>query len=228
MVIDCLQQLFEGNPLSEKTLTDLERWAEQYPYHLSPNLIRLWNERLGGPVECDEDKLNRIAFFMADRVQLYTLVEGDGLQAQANPSAINHASDNAKKSPKVIETKKTSIPIFDLQETMTSSDTEITSLGEFLASLSKETLVEQPMKTSTMDGDFITVIQSKEVQGILDRSKKAKSNAVSDDLVSETYASILRSQGKYDEAISVYQKLIIQNPKKKRFFAIQIEELQKT
>ena len=29
------------------------------------------------------------------------------------------------------------------------------------------------MKTSTMDGDFITVIQSKEVQGILDRSKKA-------------------------------------------------------
>ena len=76
-------------------------------------------------------------------------------------------------------------------------------------------------------GDFITVIQSKEVQSILDRSKKAKSNAVSDDLVSETYASILRGQGKYDEAISVYQKLIIQNPKKKRFFAIQIEELQK-
>ena len=34
-------------------------------------------------------------------------------------------------------------------------------------------------------------------------------------------------KGKYNEAIAVYKELMIQNPKKKRFFALQIEELQK-
>ena len=45
--------------------------------------------------------------------------------------------------------------------------------------------------------------------------------------VSETYATILRSQGRYEEAIGVYKQLMLENPKKKRFFADQIDELQK-
>ena len=81
MVAHCLQQLFEGKTLTEKTLIELERWAEQYPYHLSPTLIRLWNDRLEGSLDYDESQLNRLAFFMADRRQLFALVKGEGIPA---------------------------------------------------------------------------------------------------------------------------------------------------
>ena len=60
MVIKSLQQLLEGKPLPEQTLTELEKWAEQYPYHLSPNLIRLLNERFEGPLEYNAHELNRM------------------------------------------------------------------------------------------------------------------------------------------------------------------------
>ena len=227
MVIKSLQQLLEGKPLPEQTLTELEKWAEQYPYHLSPNLIRLLNERFEGPLEYDAHELNRIAFFMADRRQLFALIEGDGIPIQVNASEFDKDESVRTSLQETIEKDKSLIPTFDLKESLASSDEEISSLGDFLASLSKVSSIDEPIKSATMDGDFLTVIQSREVQGILERSKSSKSVEISSQLVSETYASILRNQGKYNEAIAVYKELMIQNPKKKRFFALQIEELQK-
>ena len=216
MVVDCLQQLFQGNPLPEKTLTQLEHWAEQHPYHLSPSLIRLWNERLESQLNYDERQLNRLAFFMADRGQLFALVKGEGIPAEN--STVIHEEEK--------ESNKPSIPTFDLQETLSSSDTEITSLGDFLASLAAEVPI-QPRPASAMDGDLEAVLRSEDIQAIIHRSKIKKTEHTPKGFVSETYATILRSQGRYEEAIEVYKQLMLENPKKKRFFADQIDELLK-
>ena len=226
MVAHCLQQLFEGKTLTEKTLIKLERWAEQYPYHLSPTLIRLWNDRLEGALDNDESKLNRLAFFMADRRQLFALVKGEGIPE--DNVTVTLAKKELTKSD-VIDAKQEgrhSIPSFDLEESLESSDKEISSLGDFLASLAAEVPI-QPPTPSAMDGDLETVLSSEDVQAIIQRSKTNRKESKPKEFVSETYATILRSQGRYEEAIEVYNQLIIENPKKKRFFADQIEELLK-
>ena len=216
MVVDCLQQLFQGNPLPEKTLTQLEHWAEQHPYNLSPSLIRLWNERLESQLNYDERQLNRLAFFMADRGQVFALVKGEGIPAE-NSTVIH---DEEKES------NKPSIPTFGLQETLSSSDAEITSLGDFLASLAAEVPI-QPRPSSAMDGDLEAVLRSEDIQAIIHRSNTKKTENTSKGFVSETYATILRSQGRYEEAIEVYKQMMLENPKKTRFFADQIDELLK-
>ncbi|MBB00649.1 MAG: hypothetical protein CMN34_06935 [Saprospirales bacterium] len=226
MVVDCLKQLFQGSPLPEKTLTELEHWAEQHPYHLSPSLIRLWNERLGGPLEYDESQLNRLAFFMADRGQLFALVKGEGIPAENSTALrdkekVNRDDSIAERAP-----SKPPIPTFDLHDTMSSPDTEISSLGDFLASLAVEVPI-QARPASAMDGDLEAVLRSEDIQAIIQRSKIKKTENTTKEFVSETYATILRSQGRYEEAIQVYSQLMLENPKKKRFFADQIDELLK-
>lgn len=48
-----------------------------------------------------------------------------------------------------------------------------------------------------------------------------------DALVSESLAEVYRLQGKYEQAISMYKKLILLNPKKRVYFADKIEQIQK-
>ena len=46
-------------------------------------------------------------------------------------------------------------------------------------------------------------------------------------LVTESYGKILARQGRFDQAIEVYQKLIAKNPEKITYFAEKITELQR-
>ena len=149
------------------------------PLPPEPNLIRLLNERFEGPLEYNAHELNRIAFFMADRRQLFALIEGDGIPIQVNASEFDKDESVSTSLQETIETDKPLIPTFDLKESLASSDEEISSLGDFLASLSKVSSIDVPIKSATMDGDFLTVIQSREVQGILERSKSSKSAEIS-------------------------------------------------
>jgi tetratricopeptide (TPR) repeat protein len=48
-----------------------------------------------------------------------------------------------------------------------------------------------------------------------------------EDLASESLATILIRQGKYDKAIEMYRKLSLRNPQKSAYFARQIEKIQK-
>lgn len=54
-----------------------------------------------------------------------------------------------------------------------------------------------------------------------------KSLKIKDDMASENLAMIMARQGKTDQAINIYHKLILKFPEKKVYFASRIEELKK-
>lgn len=65
-----------------------------------------------------------------------------------------------------------------------------------------------------------TIQKAKEVS-----SPSAKSFAESNMIVSETLAKIYINQGEFQEAISIYEKLMKKNPDKKEYYEIKIEEI---
>ena len=163
---------------------------------------------------------------MADRRQLFALVKGEGIPADNETVTLAKKEVTKRDAIDGKQEGRPSIPSFDLEESLAPSDKEISSLGDFLASLAAEVPI-QPPTPSAMDGDLETVLSSEDVQAIIQRSKTNRKEGNPKTFVSETYATILRSQGRFEEAIAVYNQLIIENPKKKRFFADQIEELLK-
>lgn len=52
-----------------------------------------------------------------------------------------------------------------------------------------------------------------------------KSTLLNDNMVSESFAKLLVKQNKIDEAIEIYQKLILKFPKKRAYFADQVKNL---
>ncbi len=62
------------------------------------------------------------------------------------------------------------------------------------------------------------------VEESLDLSERYSS--ISDELISENLAIIMRKQGKLNQAIDIYKKLIWKFPQKKTYFASQIQEIE--
>lgn len=111
--------------------------------------------------------------------------------------------------------------------------------------LSKETTIDQPIKTeSAQPQEKIAQPQSKTLKDLeadqaveRPKSKKKKKKkkkrpydsgvVLSDDIFSETLADLLASQGHFRQAIQMYEKMRLIYPEKSRFFAAKIEELNK-
>ena len=54
-----------------------------------------------------------------------------------------------------------------------------------------------------------------------------RSTTLNNPLLTESYAKILGRQGRFDQAIEVYQKLMVKNPEKSVYFAEKIADLQR-
>ena len=116
-------------------------------------------------------------------------------------------------------------------------------------------MLEEELKREKLEEDLIEAIASPEAKHVQDEQmaiidkfikeeprispiRKAENNESEIDLseqsttlaaplATESYAKILTNQERFEQAIEVYQKLIVKNPEKSAYFAGKIEELYK-
>lgn len=83
-------------------------------------------------------------------------------------------------------------------------------------------LIEQFIKKEPRIQPIRSNIIAEEVEDLSERS-----TTMTGPLLTESYAKILSRQGRFEQAIEVYHKLIVKNPEKSTYFAGKIVELEK-
>lgn len=156
-----------------------------------------------------------------------------------NLSKTSPQSYSVEDAPEDIIFNDAIVPLYDIN--LPDDTTKDTSYNESLTNMNDENIIDhQQFTPESIMSTQQNIINSfiKENPSISPLSKDDGSNTENKDLVSpqsfeetipktESFAKMLAKQGKKEEAISIYQHLILKNPNKATFFAERIEFLRK-
>ncbi len=208
---------FLSNPLA-LSLNDImlmENAAKKYPYfQLSYTLIA--KGIFAKAPEIAQDAVRKAAIYALSRNALRKVIEND---MDWNTISMSRQSDLGAENKFSEITIEEELNREKLEEELIESiakpalrniqDEQLALIEQFIK---KEPRI-QPIRKNDGSEDFEDLSE--------------RSTTLNGPLLTESYAKILARQGRFDQAIEVYQKLIVKNPQKFTYFAEKITELQR-
>ncbi len=208
---------FLNNPqsLSLNDIMLMENMTKKYPYFQLGYTMIAKGIYTKAP-EIAHDAIRKAAIYALSRNALRKVIEND-IDWTANITArLIDTPTEVKFSPDSIEEE---LNREKLEEELIESIAK-----PALRNIQEEqlALIEQFIKKEPRIQPIRTNITTEEVEDLSERSTTMKGP-----LLTESYAKILSRQGRFEQAIEVYHKLIAKNPEKNTYFAEKIAELEK-
>ncbi|MCQ2360515.1 MAG: hypothetical protein MJ009_03410 [Paludibacteraceae bacterium] len=196
---ELLEYIKHPERLNEKSLEDLRRLVQEYPYFQTAVLLYLRNLKNTGDLAYTSE-LKRTALLVADRTRLEEVMEGKFEELKSEKLK--------KKSEKLMKEEREELEEFD-------------ELKESAPKLQHQDLIDRfitenprikPVGSDTLTDTTVIV---------------AEDENVTDSIFTESLAKIYIKQKQYSKAIRIFEKLNLKYPEKSSYFADQIEKLQK-
>lgn len=208
---------FLNNPqsLSLNDIMLMENMTKKYPYFQLGYTMIAKGIYTKAP-EIAHDAIRKAAIYALSRNALRKVIEND-IDWNANITArLIDTPIEVKFSPDSIEEE---LNREKLEEELIESIAK-----PALRNIQEEqlALIEQFIKKEPRIQPIRTTINAEEVEDLSERSTTMKGP-----LLTESYAKILSRQGRFEQSIEVYHKLIAKNPEKNTYFAEKIAELEK-
>ena len=215
--------------LSPEEWEDLRRERERFPFSAPLQVLSLLADKAGGVVLWQKQLLPVVELYMNDVERLHELLErltssvppSPTLRLESEPTANlqrTYSEPSAPQEQPVSESAAVRQP--DVPEDFDVLK-EINAYQEVsFKTAPKSVILSEFLENS---GGMPPEMEDYDEVSVQDLAKK--SIRPSDLLESETLALVLERQGKLAQAVSMYEKLIVNNPEKSSTFAVRIASL---
>ena len=205
-----------------------EEWEElrverdKYPFSAPLQVLSLLADKANGAALWEKQALPRVALYMQQPARLYEQLNGiprlrptvqTGNQ-DPNPTAAPSVS-TAQPDPSPTPSKPADIDSpFDVLQAINSYQ-----------EVSFKTAPKSVILSNFLEKDGGIELSESYYSAVPIQELAKKSISPNEALQTETLALVLEKQGKYAQALAMYEKLIVNNPEKSSTFAVRIDAL---
>ncbi len=208
------QMMNRPGRLSPEEWDELHRERDRYPFSAPLQVLSLLADKAGGAPLWERQALPYVSLYVPDVEWLYAQLEALDRPAVVPPVAQPTAQAEALPARQAGEERQLP-PGFDILQ-------EINAYQD----VSFKTAPKSVILSNFLEKDGGITLDSDAYDAVSVQELAQNSIRPSDSVESETLAVILEKQGKLQQALAMYEKLMVNNPEKSSTFAVRIAELQ--
>ena len=208
------QMMNRPGRLSPEEWDELHRERDRYPFSAPLQVLSLLADKAGGAPLWERQALPYVSLYVSDVEWLYAQLEALDRPAVVPPVAQPTAQAEALPARQAVEEHQLP-PGFDILQ-------EINAYQD----VSFKTAPKSVILSNFLEKDGGITLDSDAYDAVSVQELAQNSIRPSDSVESETLAVILEKQGKLQQALAMYEKLMVNNPEKSSTFAVRIAELQ--
>ena len=208
------QMMNRPGRLSPEEWDELHRERDRYPFSAPLQVLSLLADKAGGAPLWERQALPYVSLYVPDVEWLYAQLEALDRPAVVPPVAQPTAQVEALPARQAGEERQLP-PGFDILQ-------EINAYQD----VSFKTAPKSVILSNFLEKDGGITLDSDAYDAVSVQELAQNSIRPSDSVESETLAVILEKQGKLQQALAMYEKLMVNNPEKSSTFAVRIAELQ--
>ena len=208
------QMMNRPGRLSPEEWDELHRERDRYPFSAPLQVLSLLADKAGGAPLWERQALPYVSLYVPDVEWLSAQLEALDRPAAVPPVAQPTAQAEALPARQAGEERQLP-PGFDILQ-------EINAYQD----VSFKTAPKSVILSNFLEKDGGITLDSDAYDAVSVQELAQNSIRPSDSVESETLAVILEKQGKLQQALAMYEKLMVNNPEKSSTFAVRIAELQ--
>ena len=208
------QMMNRPGRLSPEEWDELHRERDRYPFSAPLQVLSLLADKAGGAPLWERQALPYVSLYVPDVEWLYAQLEALDRPASVPPAPQPTAQAEALPASQAGEERQLP-PGFDILQ-------EINAYQD----VSFKTAPKSVILSNFLEKDGGITLDSDAYDAVSVQELAQNSIRPSDSVESETLAVILEKQGKLQQALAMYEKLMVNNPEKSSTFAVRIAELQ--
>lgn len=208
------QMMNRPGRLSPEEWDELHRERDRYPFSAPLQVLSLLADKAGGAPLWERQALPYVSLYVPDVEWLYAQLEALDRPAAVPLPPQPTAQAEAVPARRAGEERQLP-PGFDILQ-------EINAYQD----VSFKTAPKSVILSNFLEKDGGITLDSDAYDAVSVQELAQNSIRPSDSVESETLAVILEKQGKLQQALAMYEKLMVNNPEKSSTFAVRIAELQ--
>ena len=205
--------------LTPEEWAELRRERDRYPFSAPLQVLSLLADKANGTALWEQQALPRVVLYMQDVDRLYEQMEAQ------TPEPVAAVAEEAKVQPvseKVVEKPLLTTPV---EEDKGDGTFDVLQAINSYQEVSFKTAPKSVILSNFLEKDGGITLSDNGFEEVPIQELAKKSIATDRLLETETLALVLEKQGKYAQALAMYEKLLLTNPEKSSTFAVRISSL---